>query len=80
MYGDNGSLDYSYADNSLIVRPAFNIDLSKIKWSTTKPVIDTTETWVINSDIPLNSGFSFSASINFTSNEEKFTEFNISYN
>lgn len=44
VYGDNGSLDYSYADNSLVVRPAFNIDLSKVEWSTTEPVVDTTET------------------------------------
>lgn len=35
VYGNNGSLDYSYADNSLIVRPALNLDLSKIEWSTT---------------------------------------------
>lgn len=79
VYGDNGSLDYSYADNSLIVRPALNLDLSKIEWSTTEPVVDTTETWIINSDIPLNSGLTFSATANFTSNEEKFTEFSISY-
>lgn len=34
VYGDNGSLDLSYADNNLVVRPALNIDLSKIEWST----------------------------------------------
>lgn len=78
--GNFGSLRSLAATISYVVRPALNIDLSKIKWSIAKPVINTTETWVINSNIPLNSGYTFSATANFTSNEEKFTEFNISYN
>lgn len=77
--GIDGDLLYGVATSGFAVRPALNIDLSKIKWSIAKPVINTTETWVINSNIPLNSGYTFSATANFTSNEEKFTEFNISY-
>lgn len=78
--GYNGDLLNRGVVNSYVVRPALNLDLSKIEWSTTKPVVNTTETWVINSDIPLNSGSTFSANVNFTSNGEKFTEFNVSYN
>ena len=33
VYGDNGSLDYSYAYNSLAVRPALNLDMSKIQYT-----------------------------------------------
>lgn len=77
--GYNGDLLNRGVVNSYVVRPALNLDLSKIEWSTTEPVVDTTETWVINSDIPLNNGLTFSATANFTSNEEKFTEFSISY-
>lgn len=78
--GGYGVLRHGDATTRGVVRPALNIDLSKIKWSITKPIINTTETRVINSDIPLNSGLTFSATANFTSNEEKFTEFSISYN
>lgn len=80
VIGGAGNLSSDSATLIHVVRPALNIDLSKIKWSITEPVVDTTETWVINSDIPLNSGLTFSATANFTSNEEKFTEFSISYN
>lgn len=56
-----------------------NNSLVRVKVAPDPPVVDTTETWIINSDIPLNSGLTFSATANFTSNEEKFTEFIILY-
>lgn len=84
VYGDNGSLDYSYADNSLIVRPALNLDLSKIEWSITEPVVDTTETWVINEtpgsdeldnyNLPKEI-FDKKFTVEFISNEKTFNNF-----
>ena len=41
---------------------------------------DTSETWVIVEDPPINGGDSFSVDINFSSNGEEFTQFTIGYN
>ena len=43
------------------------------------PPITEEETWVINENIPLNSGNSFIAEVNFSSNGEKFTKFSVTY-
>lgn len=69
--GDYGVLFYTDATSRIGVRPALNLDLSKIEWSITEPVVDTTETWVINSNY--SSVASISANVKFKSN-------NISYN
>lgn len=69
--GYNGDLLSRGAASSYVMRPALNLDLSKIEWSITEPVVDTTETWVINSNY--SSAASISANVKFKSN-------NISYN
>lgn len=63
---------------SLVIRPTLNLNLSKIQFTVDPPVIET-ETWVINENIPANSGNSFVAEVNFSSNGEKFTKFSITY-
>ena len=42
--GSSGYLGDFVVTNSFVVRPALNLDMSKIEWSTTEPVVDTTET------------------------------------
>lgn len=42
--GSGGLLNFSDVVNNRVVRPALNLDMSKIEWSTTEPVVDTTET------------------------------------
>ena len=42
--GNNGRLSFYVVSNGAAVRPALNLDMSKIEWSTTEPVVDTTET------------------------------------
>ena len=42
--GDFGILGGVGVADSATVRPALNLDMSKIEWSTTEPVVDTTET------------------------------------
>ena len=42
--GYDGSLSCDDVTDSIVVRPALNLDMSKIEWSTTEPVVDTTET------------------------------------
>ena len=42
--GYDGSLSSDDVTDSIVVRPALNLDMSKIEWSTTEPVVDTTET------------------------------------
>ena len=69
--GYNGDLLSRDVVNSYVVRPALNLDLSKIEWSTTEPIVNNTETWVINSNY--SSTASISANVKFKSN-------NISYN
>lgn len=69
--GYNGNLLNRNVVNSYVMRPALNLDLSKIEWSTTEPIVNNTETWVINSNY--SSTASISANVKFKSN-------NISYN
>ena len=42
--GNFGLLNRYDVTSSYVVRPALNLDMSKIEWSTTEPVVDTTET------------------------------------
>lgn len=44
VVGFTGNLSDIGVTNSRVVRPALNLDMSKIEWSTTEPVVDTTET------------------------------------
>jgi len=87
--GNYGGLGGNYILNSHIVRPALNIDLSKIEWSTTEPVIDTTETWVFNkfskdfsiADLrkldSLNTDSNGDFAVNFVSNGDRYDKINI---
>ena len=79
VYGNGGSLFDSNVDSSRVVRPALNLDMSKIQFTVDPPPVIEEETWVINENIPANSGNSFVAEVNFSSNGEKFTKFSITY-
>ena len=73
--GDRGRLDLDRVDNSYVVRPALNLDMSKIQYTLVQapPVIET-ETWVIKDNAPVdeNSYTLNKADISFTSGGEKF--------
>lgn len=84
VIGGTGSLSSDSATLIHVVRPALNIDLSKIKWSITEPVVDTTETWVINEtpgsdeldDYSLPKQiFDKKFTVEFISNEKTFNNF-----
>lgn len=82
--GYNGDLLSRDVVNSYVVRPALNLDLSKIEWSITEPVVDTTETWVINEtpgsdelddyNLPKEI-FDKKFTVEFISNEKTFNNF-----
>lgn len=87
--GNYGYLDSRDVTRSYVVRPALNLDLSKIEWSTTEPVIDTTETWVFNvfnkdfsiTDLSklnsLNTDSNGDFTVNFVSNGDHYDKIHI---
>ena len=86
VYGNYGRLDGSAVTRSGVVRPALNIDLSKIEWPTTEPVIDTTETWIFNKDFnitdlsklnSLNTDSNGDFTVNFVSNGDHYDKIHI---
>lgn len=89
VIGGAGNLSSDSATLIHVVRPAFNIDLSKIEWSTTEPVVDTTETWVFNvfnkdfsiTDLSklnsLNTDSNGDFTVNFVSNGDHYDKIHI---
>lgn len=81
--GYNGDLLNRGVVNSYVVRPALNLDLSKIEWSTNEPVVDTTETWIINKEFDdtsirdLDSLPNNDYAVSFTSNGNHYDEIRI---
>lgn len=81
--GYNGDLLNRGVVNSYVVRPALNLDLSKIEWSTNEPVVDTTETWIINKEFDgtsirdLGSLPNNDYAVSFTSNGNHYDEIRI---
>ena len=75
VVGYYGSLGSSGVSSSSVVRPALNLDMSKIQYTLVQapPVIET-ETWVIKDNAPVdeNSYTLNKADISFTSGGEKF--------
>ena len=74
--GSVGRLSTYFVLNSIIVRPALNLDMSKIQYTLVQvppPVIET-ETWVIKDNAPVdeNSYTLTKTDISFTSGGEKF--------
>ena len=70
----DGDLDSNGVTGSGVVRPALNLDMSKIQFTVDPPVTEG-ETWYLNETLPTpDSDFSFN--INFVSNNHSYTAIN----
>mgnify|MGYP006972331511 CR=1 FL=1 len=68
--GYRGSFSYTAANNNVIVRPAFQIDLSKIEWTK-----QTSQTWMLNETLDIST-LDSDFTVDFVSNGNNFSAIN----